>query len=42
MNDEEIEETALQAISETPFVSYQYIDSFLPQVAALTLDLMET
>jgi hypothetical protein len=42
MDNEEIQETALQAISEIPFVGYQYIDSIINLIGSLTMTLLGT
>jgi hypothetical protein len=42
MDNEEIQETALQAISEIPSVGYQYIDSIINRIGSLTMTLLCT
>lgn len=42
IDDESIQEKALEAIAETPFVGYQQADSFIPRVGELTLNLINT
>ena len=42
MDDSEIQEIALQAISEVPFVGYQQIDQMIPNIGTLTHNLLQS
>lgn len=42
MNDVEIQEVALEAISEVPYVGYQQIDKMIVNIGSLTMALMQT
>ena len=42
MDDVDIQEIALQAISEVPFVGYQHIDCMIQNVGSLTMTLLST